>query len=136
MLMIPISIRGLGRVSRVRAGMTSPLQTTSGHRGVGLVLGSYWRLLTLGFAWTPWTTQDYVEKVRSQFFSLRQLQRSPNFCVDEKAENLPISGGFSRTRTVLEISELHLYGRGDSIFLQTFVLRHFGIVQKDQEPEG
>jgi hypothetical protein len=74
MLMIPISIRGLGRVSRVRAGMTSPLQTTSGHRGVGLVLGSYWRLLTLGFAWTPSTTLDHVEKVRSQSFSLPREQ--------------------------------------------------------------
>jgi hypothetical protein len=79
---------------------------------------------------------EYAEKVRSQLLSLRQLQRSPNFSIDEKAENLPISGGFSRTPAILEIAELHLYGLGDSIFLQTFVLHHFGIVQKDQVPEG
>jgi hypothetical protein len=57
-----------------------------------------------------------LEKVRSQLLSLRHLQRSPNFSIDEKAEDLPISGGFSRTATVLEIAEFHLYGLGDSIF--------------------
>jgi hypothetical protein len=79
---------------------------------------------------------EYAEKVRSQLLSLRHLKRSPNFSIDEKAENLPISGGFSRRATVLEIAELHLYWLGDSIFLQTFVLRHFSIVQKYQVPEG
>jgi hypothetical protein len=93
-------------------------------------------MISLG---VPRTTLGYAEKVRSQFLSLRHLQRSPNFSIDEKAENLPISGGFSRTTAVLlywRFDELHLYGLGNSIFLQTFVLRHFSIVRKDQVPEG
>ena len=37
--------------------------------------------------------------------------------------------------TVLEIAELQHFGLGGGIFFQTFVLRHFSIVQKDQMPE-
>jgi hypothetical protein len=76
-----------------------------------------------------------VEKVRSQFLSLRHSYRPPNFSINEQAENLPIKWGFSRAATVLEIAELQHFRLGDSIFLQSFVLRHFSIVQKDQVPE-
>jgi hypothetical protein len=88
-----------------------------------------------GPAWIPWTTLGYVEKVRPQLLSLRHLHGSPNFSIDEQAENLPINGGFSRAATVLEIAELRHFRLGDGIFLQSFVLRHFSIVQEDQVPE-
>ena len=42
---------------------------------------------------------------------------------------------FSRVGTVPEIPELRHAGAGDGIFLQSFVLRHFSIVQKGQGPE-
>jgi hypothetical protein len=50
------------------------------------------------------STLDNVEKVRSQFLSLRHSYRQPDFSINEKAENLPIKGGFSRVVTVFEIA--------------------------------
>jgi hypothetical protein len=53
----------------------------------------------------------------------------------KRAENLPIKGGFSRVATVLEIAQLRRFRLGDGIFLQSFVLRHFSMVQERQGPE-
>jgi hypothetical protein len=50
-----------------------------------------------------------VEKVRTQFLSLRHLCLPPDFSISESAENLPIKGGFSRVATVLEIAELRFH---------------------------
>jgi hypothetical protein len=66
---------GLGGMPKVRAGMTtSSLRDRYSPVNAG---GLDWsaaavrRLLTPGSARTPWTTLGYVEKVRSQFLSLR-----------------------------------------------------------------
>src|SRR5712672_1799682 len=61
--------------------------------------------------------------------------RQPDFSINEKAENLPIKGGFSRVATVLEIAERRHFRLGDGIFLQSFVLRHFSTVSKGQGAE-
>jgi hypothetical protein len=58
--------------------------------------------------------------------------RRADFSINEKAENLPTKGGFSRVATVLEIAEWRHFRLGDGIFLQSFVLRHFRIVPKGQ----
>jgi hypothetical protein len=101
------------------------------------IVGAQFRSLrhTLRFARVRWTTLAYVEKVRPQFLSLRHSYRQPDFSINEKAENLPIKGGFSRVATVLEIAEWRHFRLGDGIFLQSFVLRHFSIVLKGQGPE-
>ena len=41
-----------------------------------------------------------------------------------------------RCRTIPEIAELRHFSLGDGIFLQSFVLRHFSIVQESEAPEG
>jgi hypothetical protein len=43
-------------------------------------------------------TMEYLEKVRSQFLSLRHSFRPPNFSINEWAENLPIKWGFRELR--------------------------------------
>src|SRR6202521_918191 len=53
--------------------------------------------------------------------SLRHSYRQPDFSINEKVENLPIKGGFSRVATVLEIAERRHFRLGDGIFLQSFV---------------
>jgi hypothetical protein len=65
----------------------------------------------------------------------RHSYRQPDFSINEKAENPPIRGGFSRVATVLEIAERQHFSLGDGIFLQSFVLRHFSIVPKGQGAE-
>jgi hypothetical protein len=77
----------------------------------------------------------YAEKVRTQCLSLRHSSGPSNFSINEQAEKLPIKWGFSRAATILETAELRRFRLGDGIFLQSFVLRHFSIVQKGQMPE-
>ncbi len=85
--------------------MTGPLaKPFSGQVGwIGPILLLAGPFFTPAFAQPPWTTLGYLEKVRSQFLSLRHTHGSSNFSIDEQAENLPISGGFSRATTVLEM---------------------------------
>ena len=48
---------------------------------------------------------------------------------------IPSNWGISIAATVLEIAELRHFSRGDGIFLRSFVLRPFSIVQKSEGGE-
>ncbi len=74
----------------------------------------------------------YMEKVGSQFLSLRQHFRSSTFSMGGMAANPSIKLGLSKNQTVFEIAELGDLLPGDGIFLQSFVLRHFSTVQEGQ----
>jgi hypothetical protein len=54
--------------------------------------------------------------------------------IDRKSSN---KVGFSRVSTVLEIAQLRDFRFGDGVFRQSFVLRHFSTVQKNEglEPQ-
>ena len=75
-----------------------------------------------------WSTLAYVEKVRSQFLSLRQPFRTSTFSLGGKATIRSIKLGLFKNQTVLESAELGDLLPGDGIFLQSFVLRQFSIV--------
>jgi hypothetical protein len=77
---------------------------------------------------TPWLTMEYLEKVRSQFLSLRHPPSRTDFCVIESDENPLIKWDFSRVAAVLEICWVAAFRLGDGIFLQSSVLRDFSIV--------
>ncbi len=63
-----------------------------------------------------------LEKVRSQFLSLRQRHPHPDFSVNGWAEYLPIKRGFSRVATAPEIAELRHLRLGDGISLHFFTV--------------
>jgi hypothetical protein len=71
---------------------------------------------------------EYLEKVRSQFLSLRHPPERSGFCVNEQAENPRAKVGFSRIMAVLEIADFWHNWSGEGIFLQGFVLRRFSTV--------
>jgi hypothetical protein len=73
-------------------------------------------------------TMEYLEKVRSQFLSLRQHFRTSTFSIGGKAAIPSIKLGLFKNQTVLESAELGDLLPGDGIFLQSFVLRQFSIV--------
>ena len=54
----------------------------------------------------------------------------PDFSVNEQTDNLPKKRGFSIVAAVLKTAELRHFRLGDGIFLQSFVLRLFGIVHR------
>ena len=74
------------------------------------------------------TTPAHVEKVRTQFLSLRQHFRTTAFSTGGKAAIPSIKLGLFKNQTVLESAELGDLLPGDGIFLQSFVLRQFSIV--------
>jgi len=71
-----------------------------------------------------------AEKVRSQFLSLRQcsgrLIGSPDF----QYRNRPTNRAICLRSTVPESCDQPRFTVGDGIFLRSFVVRHFSIVQK------
>jgi len=73
-------------------------------------------------------TMEYLEKVRSQFLSLRHPPERSGFCVNEQAEKPRAKVGFSRIMAVPEIGHFWHNWSGEGIFLQGFVLRRFSTV--------
>jgi hypothetical protein len=78
----------------------------------------------IGHCWKPSRRTLSPPLVRATGF-LRQLR-------GRKSSN---KGGLSRDVTVLEIVELQHFRLGDGIFLQSFVLRLFSIVQNSEGRE-
>jgi hypothetical protein len=77
-----------------------------------------------------------VEKVRTQFLSLRHPYSAPRFLRRWMGRKSPVNWGISIAATVLEIAELRHFSLGDGIFLRSFVLCGFSIVSKSEVPEG
>jgi hypothetical protein len=77
---------------------------------------------------------EYLEKVRSQFLSLRHPNGFLCLSLDRLAETAQ-QRGLSRDAIVPEIARLRHFLLGDVISLQSFVLRDFSMVQEGQLPE-
>jgi hypothetical protein len=109
--------------------------------GGGGALGSLMAALAAplpgtNYARARWSTLVYVEKVRSQFLSLRHPYSAPRFLHRWMGRKSPVNWGISIAATVLEIAELRHFSLGDGIFLRSFVLCGFSIVSKSEVPEG